>query len=272
MLRKLLKYDFRSSFSIMGIFYLVMAGAFLLGLLFKQLKVQQLLGGMAAVLMIAGISVIFAALAIAVVRFHKNLYGAEGYLMQTLPVGKGSLILSKAITAYALLLVGGAGTILAIAGFLYLIEGESLMELVKLLFGDLFLPVLVYVIVMALVQMAAVIGEIFAAVTLANTRPFIKNNILFAVVFFFPGNMLVSLLEMAGLFFIPLGLRFSEQGAALTFETTLSSLMEAGMGTNGMEAITAVSFGMGSILVDAAVAVGFLFLAKWIMTRKASVK
>ena len=51
-----------------------------------------------------------------------------------------------------------------------------------------------------------------------------------------------------------------------------SSLMEAGMGTNGMEAITAVSFGMGSILVDAAVAVGFLFLAKWIMTRKASVK
>ena len=60
MLRKLLKYDFRSSFSIMGIFYLVMAGAFLLGLLFKQLKVQQLLGGMAAVLMIAGISVIFA--------------------------------------------------------------------------------------------------------------------------------------------------------------------------------------------------------------------
>ena len=208
MLRKLLKYDFRSSFSIMGIFYLVMAGAFLLGLLFKQLKVQQLLGGMAAVLMIAGISVIFAALAIAVVRFHKNLYGAEGYLMQTLPVGKGSLILSKAITAYALLLVGGAGTILAIAGFLYLIEGESLMELVKLLFGDLFLPVLVYVIVMALVQMAAVIGEIFAAVTLANTRPFIKNNILFAVVFFFAGNMLVSLLEMAGLFFIPLGLRF----------------------------------------------------------------
>ena len=228
MLRKLLKYDFRSSFSIMGIFYLVMAGAFLLGLLFKQLKVQQLLGGMAAVLMIAGISVIFAALAIAVVRFHKNLYGAEGYLMQTLPVGKGSLILSKAITAYALLLVGGAGTILAIAGFLYLIEGESLMELVKLLFGDLFLPVLVYVIVMALVQMAAVIGEIFAAVTLANTRPFIKNNILFAVVFFFAGNMLVSLLEMAGLFFIPLGLRFSVQGAALTFETTLSSLMEAG--------------------------------------------
>ena len=121
--------------------------------------------------------------------------------------------------------------------------------------------------------MVGALGEApLAAVTLANTRPFIKNNILFAVVFFFAGNMLVSLLEMAGLFFIPLGLRFSEQGAALTFETTLSSLMEAGMGTNGMEAITAVSFGMGSILVDAAVAVGFLFLAKWIMTRKASVK
>ena len=45
MLKKLLKYDFRSGFTVMGIFYLVMALSFLLGLLFKQLKVQQLLGG-----------------------------------------------------------------------------------------------------------------------------------------------------------------------------------------------------------------------------------
>lgn len=204
MLKKLLKYDFRSGFTVMGIFYLVMALSFLLGLLFKQLKVQQLLGGMAAVLLIAGISVIFAAMVIAVVRFHKNLFGAEGYLMQTLPVSKGRLIASKAIMAYVLLLVGVTGTVLAVAGFLYLVDGQTLWDMLVSAFGDMFVPMMIYIAIAALVQMAAMIGEIFAAVTLANTRPFIKNNIILSVVFFFAANTIVGLLEMAGLFFIPL--------------------------------------------------------------------
>ena len=272
MLKKLLKYDFRSGFTVMGIFYLVMALSFLLGLLFKQLKVQQLLGGMAAVLLIAGISVIFAAMAIAVVRFHKNLFGAEGYLMQTLPVSKGRLIASKAIMAYVLLLVGVTGTVLAVAGFLYLVDGQTLWDMLVSAFGDMFVPMMIYIAIAALVQMAAMIGEIFAAVTLANTRMFIKNNIIFAVVFFFAGNMIVSLLEMAGLFFIPLGLRFSGQGAALTFETTLSSILQIGGSTNDPAALATVSFGLGSIIVDAAVAVGLLILARWLMTHKSSVK
>ncbi len=272
MLKKLLKYDFRSGFTVMGIFYLVMALSFLLGLLFKQLKVQQLLGGMAAVLLIAGISVIFAAMVIAVVRFHKNLFGAEGYLMQTLPVSKGRLIASKAIMAYVLLLVGVTGTVLAVAGFLYLVDGQTLWDMLVSAFGDMFVPMMIYIAIAALVQMAAMIGEIFAAVTLANTRPFIKNNIILSVVFFFAANTIVGLLEMAGLFFIPLGLRFSGQGAALTFETTLSSILQIGGSTNDPAALATVSFGLGSIIVDAAVAVGLLILARWLMTHKSSVK
>ena len=105
MLWKLLKYDFRSmgkSFALIWPAALVLAliNHFTLPYDEGVVETNELL---AVVLIIAFVSVLFAmfvAVMIFVIqRFYKGLLGDEGYLMHTLPVGPGQLVLSKLICA-----------------------------------------------------------------------------------------------------------------------------------------------------------------------------
>ena len=274
MLRKLLKYDVKSGFGVMGLLYIGVILFYCLGLLFKALDVSQMTISMVFALVLTGVAMIIMAIVVVVTRFHKGLFGAEGYLMQTLPVGKGHLILSKAITAYLLLLAGIIGLLLAMIGVIHLMDAQSLQEMLDMLLGGMIFPLIIYMGIAALIQLGMNISVVYTAITLANTRPFIRNNILYAVIFYFVGNMAAGLLELAGMLFIPLSLRFTQEGGVnFVFDTTFRSILELGTGTLEDTAMLAsVNFGLGSALVDAGLTVGLLFLTRWLMTYKTSVK
>jgi hypothetical protein len=121
MLRKLLKYDFRS----MGKrFALIWPAALAIGLLNRFTTPWNGGDGMdiaatrvISVLLLVAVMVTMAAVALVFIiqRFYKGLLGDEGYLMHTLPVRPWQLIASKLICALAVVLLSGVTAALTLA-------------------------------------------------------------------------------------------------------------------------------------------------------------
>jgi len=99
MLGKLMKYEFMA----MGRIFLPMYGALIAVTLISRLLMllphtaPMTISTVVASVMIAAVAVI--TLILIIQRFRKNLLSDEGYLMMTLPVNTGSLILSKMFVA-----------------------------------------------------------------------------------------------------------------------------------------------------------------------------
>lgn len=109
MLGKLLKYDLKSNFKILSIFYIIgIAFAIMTRFIFEfeQTVIIDIIG----YLSIGGtIAMIFNILINNVmrlwVRFKQSLYGDESYLIHTLPVEKSSIYISKVLTSIVTMLV-----------------------------------------------------------------------------------------------------------------------------------------------------------------------
>ena len=142
------------------------------------------------------------------VRFYRNLYTDQGYLMHTLPVTEHELILSKAIVAFiwkavSVLVVGlGIGAIvLTFAGTAEDIFREILPyghemfdEYVDQVYGGNAGLFLLYVIVMFITGIGSIIYSIFlgyVAISLGQQAK--KNKVLASVGIFFGINIAVSI-------------------------------------------------------------------------------
>ncbi len=276
MLGKLLKYEVKAAGKVMPALYLGIGLTYGLGKLAGVLGIEQMKTGFAIACAGVGIAAMVLALILTVMRYAKGLFGAEGYLTQTLPVGKGTLIVSKVITGYLLILLGFIGLMLGVFGTIDIFEIGGIRELLASAFGDMMGPLLIVFLVMGLVQLFATLAAVYFSIALSNTRPFLSNNLLFSVVFFLASSTAVSLLEVGAMMLLPVGIRLTEGGGVrLVFETTLGSLMQNPglMGTNQDPAVfMQVSLGIGSVLVDAAVGIVLLFVTRWLLTRKVSVK
>ena len=104
MLGKLLKHEFRATARFFLPIYLAMA--LLAGLMCLLRALPEGSNGVSFFIFIAGLIYVLCAFGLAVTtvvvlisRFYKNLLGAEGYLMFTLPVTAGQNILAKLIPA-----------------------------------------------------------------------------------------------------------------------------------------------------------------------------
>ena len=268
MLGKLLKYEAKAGAKPLCAVYAGMAGVFLIGLLARELHVVQIQVTTAFLLIAGGVAAVVMAVVMAILRYHRGLFGAEGYLTQTLPVSKGKLILAKLTAAYAWTAVSILAAVLAAAGVMYLFRmnfAEIAGALIDLGMGTLLLVALP----MFAIQLLAFFGELYFAITLANTRPFLRSNAAFSFVFYLAANFAVGLLELVGMLVIPLGLHIGETGVYLTAETMLGSLLEwtsFGVPARGF------TIGIGSGVVDLAVGIGLLLAARWLLQHKTSVK
>ena len=271
MLGKLLKYEAKAGARLLPVVFVGMAGVFLIGLLAKALKIVQVQATTSTLLVLGAVAVVILALVLAVLRYHKGLFGAEGYLTQTLPVSKGQLILSKLIAAYLWIAVSVLAAVLAAAGVLYLNDAD-LAPLADALFGQGMTPLVICGVVLFFIQLLAFFGELYFAVTLANTRAFLRNNVAFAFVFYLVANFAVGLLELAGMLLIPAGLRIGETGVSFTTDLMLGSLVELSAANTSGALISGMTIGLGSGLVDLLAGIGLLLAARWLLTHKTSVK
>lgn len=129
MLSKLLKYEFKATSRTMGSMYLaVITAAALLGFT-MHMTIKRETGGFGSqgmenffasammVLMLVYVALVIATVVLTVVqvvqRFHKNLLGGEGYLMNTLPVSSRQLLVSKTVAGVVWMVASAVVSVLS---------------------------------------------------------------------------------------------------------------------------------------------------------------
>ena len=119
MLKQLLKYEFKATGRIYGGLYLaILAVAFLMGVFWIS---KDLSSAPVAFLMFVylalGVALMVVTLLTIIQRFTRSLLGREGYLMHTLPVTSGQLILSKLISSMVWILCSAVVLLVSFALF-----------------------------------------------------------------------------------------------------------------------------------------------------------
>ncbi len=142
------------------------------------------------------------------IRFYRNLYTDQGYLMHTLPVTAHDLILSKAVVAFAWKIIGTVVMCIGIGSILLSLAsttGEVFREIIPYgrdMFDDYVDMVydgnaglfFLYIIVMLITGIGGLIYSIFmgyASISLGQQAK--KNKVLSSVGIFFGINIAVSM-------------------------------------------------------------------------------
>ena len=198
---------------------------------------------------------------IGIVRFYKNMYGAEGYLTLTLPVSHAQHIFVKLFVA---LVAEAACLLTVILSVLIAGSGEALSELLAI-FGEAFreLPnvvgvpnALAYIIEILLLVVFVGAGNMllfYACITIGQLAK--KNRILLAIGAYFIYYMATQVL----------GTVFTILFAMLS-ETYLMKLIFEWAVANPIPAVHIYFF--VSILISAAMAAVFWIITQWIMSKK----
>lgn len=274
MLGKLFKYELRSGAEPVPALLAALVIVYLLGRLADTLQITQIRVAMSIASVGIGIAALVLGLIYVVSRCAKGLYGAEGYLMQTLPVSHGKLIAVKVICGYLVLLMSGIVFAAGLAGCLAL---NGMLGTVREMFGALgnvLPPLLGYFLGSMATQLLAAFGSLYFAVALANTRMLQRNSILMAVVFYFVCSTMVGLVELAAVLVLPFGIVFSPDGVSFSMTPMVVSLFSGGLPgqVESVNELYGVTLGMGNLLADVLMGIGLLIAARWVMEHKASVK
>ncbi|MBS5481167.1 MAG: hypothetical protein KHX46_08550 [Clostridiales bacterium] len=274
MLGKLFKYELRSGALPVPFMLLALGIVYLLGLLADALKISQMKTTMAVALVLIGVAALVLGMIYVVSRCAKGLYGAEGYLMQTLPVSRGKMITVKVICGYLVLLMSGVVFVAALAGFFFLNDLQDMLQQFADAWKDMLIPMLLYMLGSVGTQLLAMLGALYLSVALANTRVMQRNNVLMAIVFYFVCSTVISLVELAAVLLLPFGVIFSGEGVSVTLTPMVVSLFESGLPgqVESINEIYGMPIGLGNLLADVLMGVGMLIGARWVMEHKASVK
>jgi|GEM_PF-826415 len=280
-LGKLLKYEWKETRRIMPWFFLGTALSGLLALLVTWIDIPGVKTVAQILLALMGVGTFFVALVIIVLRFYRSMFGAEGYLSQTLPVSAGKLVLTKFISG---VVWTGLAAVAMLAALL-----ETVMLAFNLSGADVWaffttpiemLPMndgsVLYVNSLAefswpmiLLSVAAgvfYLVQIYLAITLSSTPPFNSSPVL-AIPYFLIINFVAGIVDGLLMLFLPLQITFGEGGWSFGFEPMISWMLSL-----PAEEITSMSFGLGQLIFDVAATVGVLGLIVYLVRRKVNVK
>lgn len=138
MLRKLMKYEFKATGRIMLPLYGALLGFSIINKIFIGTNMAEVnmdfLGGIPAIITMIGyfvtmVAVFVGTLFITVQRFYKNLFGDEGYLMNTIPVKSSQNIVNKLVVSMVWTII--SGFIAATSIFVMAYEPGVLKEVIR---------------------------------------------------------------------------------------------------------------------------------------------
>lgn len=143
MLIKLLKYEFRAAFRELLTLYVALLG---IASLLRPFYLYNLSGSLTGITVMVYGALMIAVLVVSCItiiqRFSKTMLGAEGYLMHTLPVSASMHILSKLITAMAIVIAGfmvaTLSTMIIAADASFFLLLRSVMDEINAIWYELF--------------------------------------------------------------------------------------------------------------------------------------
>lgn len=267
MVKKLFKHEFIYYFRTFALFLPivlvigVMARVFRLFENFDSVLVEIAIFSSASMFVVACFALLMLSVVVAVVRFYKNMYSAEGYLTFTLPVNNAQHIFVKLLTAICCQAICLLTVILAA---LIAISGEPLKEFMLVLTAGIsefyeeigalsFIAFVFDIIVIALLSVAGNMLLYYACITVGQTAK--KNRILMAVgayfIYYVATQVISTVLVMI---FTVLGMSGVFDSIVMWLDDHMILTMHLTMGV--------------SIVINAAMAVAFWFVTQSIMTKK----
>lgn len=191
MLRKLLKYDLKSIFKFLIIFYSLALFFGILTRIFFSIQnsfIMKLIGDICSGVTISMMfNIIINNLIRLWVRFKQNLYGDESYLTHTLPVEKKNLYLSKILTAVVTLFTSIA--VIGLTLFISYYSKENLGILKNILlpvvtiYGGTLIKLLLLFLFILFLEFACALQSGFTGMILAHQKN--NNKTGFSILFGF---------------------------------------------------------------------------------------
>ncbi len=178
MLRKLMKYEFKATGRIMLPLYGALLGFSIINKIFIGTNMAEVnmdfLGGIPAIITMIGyfvtmVAVFVGTLFITVQRFYKNLFGDEGYLMNTIPVKSSQNIVNKLVVSMVWTII--SGFIAATSIFVMAYEPGVLKEVIrefKNIYSEIGLNVfgIIEFIILGIVSLAHQIMMLYASLSI----------------------------------------------------------------------------------------------------------
>ncbi|MFR1709678.1 MAG: ABC transporter permease [Clostridium sp.] len=203
MLGKLMKYEFKATGRIMLPLYAALLGFSIINKIFIGTNMAEInmdfLGGIPAFItmfgyMITMVAVFVGTLIITVQRFYKNLFGDEGYLMNTIPVKPSQNIVSKLIVSMIWIIISVFMAIISV--FIMAFEPEifkEIIEALKMIYPEIGSNIIVIIefIIFGLVYLAYEIMVLYASLSIGQL--FKSRKILGA----FAGFMIINIVQQA---------------------------------------------------------------------------
>ncbi|HEY5583953.1 MAG TPA: ABC transporter permease [Ruminiclostridium sp.] len=273
MLRKLLKYEIKDTARVIPFFYLIAMFFAVMALVAKQLNLGWLTGTSSFILILVGIAVVIITFVVVVMRFYKNLYSNEGYLMFTLPVKPQLLLASKTIVAFTWIVISFVVAIVAICVSLYGfgVNGTMLAEIMSEFEKYGLEKVIYFLIPMILLSILYLLAQIFFSITVANRPAFYGMGAASAFLVFLATYVILQIVQSVLTIFVPFSIELNLVGnvsASLSTKNMLGSLLE---NINGLTP-TNITIGLsGYVFVVIMICVLFYLIGR-MMNRKVSLR
>lgn len=244
MLGKLLKYEIKDTARIIPFFYIITALVAAMVLISKKLGLGWFKTTSSVLLILVGIAVVIVTFVVVVLRFYKNLYSNEGYLMFTLPVKPQQLLISKTIVAFAWLvismLVFVGALLISLYGFgvEFNLFDNIMSELEKYGMEN----AIYFIAALLLFQVLLLLGEIYFSITFSN-RPSLQGlGAASAFLVFLATYVILQIVYTVCTVFIPLSLQINVVG---DFKISLSTQNMFGYLMDSIKGIEPTNFTIG---------------------------
>ena len=271
MLSKLFKYEIKDTVRSFSILFAVI---FLLGVVstiahFSKISVFNVTSSV--LLIIASIALPVVTLVMIIIRYYKNMFGNEGYLMFTLPVKSHQLLISKAVTSVVWMILAGAAAVAALLLGLYYL-GVVDISLLKEIWGEIskynldkFVLALIPIL---LLSTAWLICQIFFSITLSNVRPFSNMGPAGAFVIFIVVYIVGSIVESVFAIIAPFSITISDMGVKLGTTNMVSYMIDSFKGRLPSEIVV----GLGGYLFVIIVAAILFYWNGRLLNKKVSIR
>ena len=273
MLRKLLKYEIKDTARFIPFFYLIAVLFAVMALIAKQIGIDWFKVTSSIVLILVGISIVIITFVIIVIRFYKNLYTNEGYLMFTLPVKPQKLLASKTIVAFSWIIISFIVSIGSVCVSLFCL-GVDYSEFEKIInelekYG---LDKVIYLIIpLMCLSIIYLLSQIFFAITVANISAFHKIGGGAAFLVFLATYVGLQIVQTVASIFVPLSIQLNitdKISASLSTKNMLGFMLES---IKGVEP-TNLIIGLGGYVFVIIMVCVLFYLTGRMMNKKVSLR
>ncbi len=271
MLSKLFKYEIKDTVRSFSILFAVVFLLAIVSTLAHFSKISVFNATSSVLLIIASIALPVVTLVMIIIRYYKNMFGNEGYLMFTLPVKSQQLLISKAVTSVVWMVLAGIAAVAALLLGLYYL-GVVDISLLKEIWGEIeknnLDKIVLAIIPMLILSIVWLICQIFFSITLSNVRPFSNMGPAGAFVIFIVAYIACSIVESIFAILAPISLTISDMGVKLGTSNMVSYMIDSFKGTLPSHIVVGLG---GYIFVIIMASVGF-YLNGRLLNRKVSIR